>query len=345
MHISFRRLMLVTPLLALFSCSWPEDKTQLPQYRIQSGQDLTILTTTDTHYLSKSLTDYGPAFTQFLAAGDGKQLGYSEELIGALANDIAIRKPDAVIISGDLSNNGEKRSHQDLAKHLKAIEQDTGTRVYVIPGNHDILNPWARKFKGQRRYRADNVTPQKFRNLYQDFGYDEALLEDRDSLSYLAAPSGDLWLLMLDTSQYTNNKQLGHPQLDGRVAASTLQWIDECGKLAADSGAQIVAVMHHSLLDHSEFIQKGFTVNDNAGVIEALTRNGINTALSGHIHIQDISKSSRNDSSIYDIANSALSVYPHQYGMLHYSSADHALDYNTFKLDLEMWAQATRLHR
>uniref|UniRef100_UPI00056D6796 metallophosphoesterase family protein n=1 Tax=Paenibacillus graminis TaxID=189425 RepID=UPI00056D6796 len=196
MHISFRRLMLVTPLLALVSCSWPGAKTQLPQYRIQSGQDLAILTTTDTHYLSKSLTDYGPAFTQFLAAGDGKQLGYSEELIGALANDIAIRKPDAVIISGDLSNNGEKRSHQDLAKHLKAMEQDTGTRVYVIPGNHDILNPWARKFKGQRQYRADNVSPQKFRNLYQDFGYDEALLEDRDSLSYLAAPSGDLWLFL-----------------------------------------------------------------------------------------------------------------------------------------------------
>ena len=336
-----RKLAFFPLLLLLSSCNGPAEVEQQTQFRIQSGQALSILTTTDTHYLSQSLRDFGPAFTRFLAAGDGKQLGYSNEMMEALGYDIAVRKPDAVIISGDLTNNGEKASHKDLAKHLKQIEQDTGTRVYVIPGNHDIQNPWARRFKDQHQYSTDSVTAKEFRTIYSAFGYDEALLTDGDSLSYLAAPSDDLWLLMLDTAQYGNNKQLGHPELNGKVSASTLKWIDTCGAMAAASGAQIIAVMHHSLLDHSDFIQEGFTVDDNAEVIDTLLRNGIRTTFSGHIHIQDISEYQQDGDSIYDIADSALSVYPHQYGILNYSSVNQTLDYSTAKLGMEAWAAAT----
>lgn len=339
--LSVRKSVILSLLLLLFSSCSGQEEEQQPQYRIQSGHNLSILTTTDTHYLSRSLRDLGPAFNQFLAAGDGKQLGYSNEMMEALGYDIGIRKPDAVIISGDLSNNGEEASHKELAKHLKTIEQETGTRVYVIPGNHDIQNPWARKFKGQRQYPADSVTAKEFRKIYGSLGYDEALLEDEDSLSYLAAPSDDLWLLMLDTAQYKNNKILGNPQLEGKVSASTLKWIDTCGEMAAAQGAQIVAVMHHSLLDHSDFIQEGFTVDDNGQVIDALLRNNIHTTLSGHIHIQDISEYQKDGTSIYDIADSALSVYPHQYGILNYSAANQTLDYNTAKLGMDLWAAAS----
>jgi hypothetical protein len=111
--------------------------------------------------------------------------------------------------------------------------------------------------------------------------------------------------------------------------------------MAAASGAQIVAVMHHSLLDHSDFIQEGFTVDDNDQVITALMRNGIHTTFSGHIHIQDISEYQQDGSSIYDIADSALSVYPHQYGILNYSSANQTLDYSTARLGMEQWAAAS----
>lgn len=338
----FIRKYTVLPLLLLLlsSCSTPREPQLEPHYRIQSGQDLSILTTTDTHYLSRSLRDLGPAFTRFLAAGDGKQLGYSNEMMEALGYDIGIRKPDAVIISGDLTNNGEEASHKDLAKQLKQIEQTTGTRIYVIPGNHDIQNPWARRFKDQHQYAADSVTPKEFRRIYAAFGYNEALLTDEDSLSYLAAPSDDLWLLMLDTARYKDNKKLGNPELNGKVSASTLKWINQCGEKAAASGARIIAVMHHSLLDHSDFIQEGFTVDDNKQVMDTLLRNGIQVTFSGHIHIQDISGYTQDGNSMYDIADSALSVYPHQYGLLQYSSANKTLDYSTAKLGMEAWAAA-----
>jgi 3',5'-cyclic AMP phosphodiesterase CpdA len=333
-------LILVTPLFLLSSCS-RQAAAQIPELRIQSGQDIKLLTTTDTHYLSPGLTDNGPAFSRFLAAGDCKQLAYSDEMLDALEYDIGIQRPGAVIISGDLTNNGEKASHQDLAKHLQSIEQHTGTRVYVIPGNHDVQNPWARRFAGDQQFKADSVSAKSFRSIYGDFGYDEAILSDKNSLSYLAAPSDDLWLLMLDSTQSQNNKKLGHPQLDGQLSVSTLKWIDECGRLAADSGAHIVAVMHHSLLDHSDALQEGFTINDNKQVIEAFVRNGISTVFTGHIHFQDIRKYGEDDASIYDIADSALSVYPHQYGVLNYSPAGQTLDYSTERLSVEQWAKAS----
>ncbi|MNC00683.1 cyclic 3',5'-adenosine monophosphate phosphodiesterase [compost metagenome] len=332
-------LILLSLLLLLSSCS-RQAAEKNPEYRIQSGQNIKLLTTTDTHYLSPRLIDNGPAFSRFLAAGDGKQLSYSDEMLDALEYDIGLQQPAAVIISGDLTNNGEKASHQDLAKHLQSIEQRTGTRVYVIPGNHDVQNPWARSFEGERQIPVDSVSPKAFRSMYSAFGYGEALLSDKGSLSYLAAPSDDLWLLMLDSSQYRNNKKLGHPQLDGQLSASTLKWIDKCGRLAAENGAHIIAVMHHSLLDHSEFIQDGFTINNNNQVIETLVRNGITTVFSGHIHIQDIRKYSAEGTDIHDIADSALSVYPHQYGALNYSPADQMLDYSTSRLNVELWAQA-----
>ncbi|MFD1905380.1 metallophosphoesterase family protein [Paenibacillus rhizoplanae] len=207
--MKFIRKYAILPLLLLMlsSCGGQDVAETEPQYRIQSGHDLSILTTSDTHYLAQELRDLGPAFQQFLAAGDGKQLGYSKEMMEALGYDIGIRKPDVLIISGDLSNNGEEASHKELAGHLKRIEQDTGTRIYVIPGNHDIQNPWARSFRDKRQYTTDSVSATAFRKIYGGFGYDEALLRDEDSLSYLAAPSEELWLLMLDTAQYGDNKK------------------------------------------------------------------------------------------------------------------------------------------
>ena len=324
-------------LLSLQGCSDSSIK-KTPVYHIQSGNDLNLFITTDIHYLSPSLTDGGTAFQRDLSRGDGKLLQYSDELMKAFSYDIQIQRPEITVISGDLTNNGEKQSHLDMAAHLASIEEDTGTQVYVIPGNHDLLNPWAKSFKGRRQFKADTLSPKAFKKIYGPFGYDEAISRDRHSLSYLATPSDQLWLLMLDTNLYKHNKELRHPQLEGRLSTSTLKWIDTCGELARQKGATIVGVMHHSLLDHSKFIQEGFTIQNKKDVRDVLMRNGIQSVFSGHIHIQDISKYQQGSHTIHDIANSALSVYPHQFGKLTYSNTDHTLDFSTSPLHMDVWA-------
>lgn len=303
--------------------------------KIKSGEEVTYFIATDTHYLAENLTDDGEAFQKFVNSGDGKQLTYIHEIMDAFANNIKKKKPDVLIISGDLTSNGEKESHLELAKRLKEIEK-MGTSVYVIPGNHDILNPYARGFKGDKQYRTDYINKKDFSKIYKKFGYKEAISRDKTTLSYLAAPSEDTWLLMLDTAQYKNNLTLGYPQIDGNISPETLDWIKECGDLAKSKGAKLIPVMHHNLLDHSKRISKGFTVNNNEDVIKVFQEYEISLALSGHTHIQDIKNK---DNSIYDIVTGCISVYPQKYGVLKYSPRS-GIDYSTESVDVEGWSKA-----
>lgn len=309
-------------------------------YPLTSGKTLKLMVTTDTHYLPKSLNDQGVAFQKFIANGDGKELVYSEELMDALIADARTEKPDIVIISGDLTSNGEKAGHLGLARKLAELEQ-TGAAVYVVPGNHDIANPWARKFQDEQQLLTDPVSAKEFKELYRPFGYDEAIARDKSSLSYLAAPSPDLWLLMLDSNLYSNNRKLGHPQTDGQLSDATLKWVKKCTDLAAKRGARMITVMHHNLLDHSEVVREGFTLNNNWQVLEQFRTAGLTLNLSGHVHIQHISDNRKGSQPMVDIATNALSVYPHQYGVMDYTPSNHRLIYNTQKLDVEGWARST----
>ncbi len=66
--------------------------------------------------------------------GDGKVTNYIWEITDAFVEEVLNERPDAVILSGDLSYNGEKASHIELAEKLSKIE-DAGIPVLVIPGN------------------------------------------------------------------------------------------------------------------------------------------------------------------------------------------------------------------
>ncbi|MBC2042991.1 metallophosphoesterase [Listeria welshimeri] len=324
---------------SLFGCSSASDKTEKITAPIEKDQDLSIIETTDVHYFAPSLTDNGAAFKQYVAAGDGKQLAYSDEITDAFLEDVEAKKTDVLIISGDLTNNGEKTSHEELAKKLAQVEK-AGTQVFVVPGNHDINNPWARKFEKDKQLPTDTITPTDFSKIYGDFGYKEAISSDDFSLSYLAAPSSKVWLLMLDTAIYKTNMQQGTPTTEGGLTTGTLDWVKECSALAEKNGAKLIPVMHHNLTNHSDVIQRGFTINYNQQVIDTLTAGNMEFSLSGHIHTQNIRTAKSTDGKeITDIVTNALSVYPHKYGNITYSAKNKNFTYQSQKLDIESWAK------
>lgn len=311
-------------------------------------QPLSFWVATDTHFLDKNLQDGSQAFQNYVTSGDGKMLPYSEEIAETFIYDIEQKKPDFIILSGDLTNNGELSSHQRLAEKLKRIEE-LGTSVYVIPGNHDINNPWARSFSGDKQLLTDSITDKEFIQMYEDFGYKEAVSRDKESLSYIVKAAPNLWILMIDSSQYHNNQKYGFPQTDGRIAASTLSWIDKAVKLAANEHASVITVMHHNLLSHTSMSVSGFKLNNSQEVIKSFRKNGLNLVLSGHIHMQDIrvdpaddnlQTNSTNQTPIYDIATSAMAVNPHQYGAMSFDPLTRTVNYQTTSLNVEEWAQA-----
>lgn len=303
--------------------------------KIKSGEDITFFIAADPHHLSKKTYDDGKSFDWFLNSGDGKLLHYTDEIMDAFILDIENRRPDILIIPGDLTCNGERESHLEMADKLKNIKK-LGVHIFVIPGNHDIENPWARNYIGDEMIKIDSITKDEFVEIYSAFGYKDAISRDNHSLSYLAAPAEDVWLLMLDSAKYKRNKVLNAPEMGGEISAKTFDWIKECANLAKENNAELIAVMHHSLMNHSEVVNEHFTIENSKEVLDLLLECDVQITLSGHIHLQDVKSYGKFNQTIYDIATSCLTAYPNQYGVLKFLPGK-GYEYNTNRVDVYAW--------
>lgn len=287
-----------------------------------------IWTATDMHYIAPMLTDHGAYFTKLVENADGKTMMYSEEVMDAFVAQIIDRHPQALILSGDLTFNGARQSHEALAAKLETIEA-AGIPVFVIPGNHDLYSGSAARFEGDGYERVESVTREEFEAIYHAFGPDDALAHAPDSMSYTAALSENLRLLMLDT----NTKAAPNA-----VSEATLSWVSAQLADAKSAECEIIAVSHQNLVTHSSLISTGFTIQ-NADVLVRLYADApVLCNLSGHIHLQHMG---RTDAGLWDIATSSLAVSPNQYGVL--TLTDDALTYHTESVDVSVWAEARRL--
>lgn len=103
------------------------------------------------HYFAEKLAgNRCDSFVGMARGGDGRVLEYGWEVMDAFLDDMKEEDPDLLILSGDLTLDGEKASHEELAELLEGLSE-AGIEVAVIPGNHDINNPDA------RRYTADGT--------------------------------------------------------------------------------------------------------------------------------------------------------------------------------------------
>ena len=116
-----------------------------------------LFTATDLHYIAPTLTDNGALFTDLIEQGDGKAMAYSDALIEAFVAQVISEKPDALILSGDLTFNGARESHEALSLRLARV-RDAGIPVFVLPGNHDLNSSSAARFEGDGYTRVDGVT-------------------------------------------------------------------------------------------------------------------------------------------------------------------------------------------
>ena len=294
----------------------------------ETADPVTLLVATDLHYLAPALTDHGPCFERSITYGDGKVMAYSEELVEAFVTQVIDRHPDALILSGDLSFNGERASHEALADKLARVEA-AGIPVLVIPGNHDLNSRNAVRFVAESYEQVDSVTAEDFRAIYQPFGYDGALSRDSSSLSYVAGVSEDLRILMVDVNT---------SDLPGAAGPQTLAWIEEQLAQARQDGCRVIAVSHQNLINHSDLLTSGFNIV-NANVLRMRYADApVLCNLSGHIHMQHMSVT---NAGIWDIATSSLAVAPNQYGVL--TVSERGLSYRTEMVEVSAWAASKGL--
>jgi 3',5'-cyclic AMP phosphodiesterase CpdA len=292
---------------------------------------------TDIHYFAKELTDNGPLFQRMLVSSDGKQVNYITEITDAFLEEVIEMHPAGLILSGDLTFNGEKKSHEELGEKLKAVS-DAGIPVYVIPGNHDLNNYYASRYSKDNLVEVDNITPEDFKQIYGSFGLNNAIYKDEKTLSYVSEVTKDVWLFMLDTNRYEFNSKSYPSEPSGIIGRFTFAWLEKCLKEAAAKGVTPIVVMHHNLLKHNEKLFYGFTLDGYQDIVDLFHKYNVNINLSGHIHMQSIVSDETPNNTVYDIVTSALSVYTNQYGVLDVIPGVQA-DYYTKPVDMQNYAK------
>ncbi|MBQ8574787.1 MAG: metallophosphoesterase [Clostridia bacterium] len=234
---------------------------------------------------------------------------------------------DFLLIPGDLVNDGRSifQQHIDVAEKFAKFEKETGKQVYVIAGNHDVGYDSA-------------TTPEKFKEVYYEFGYEEALTIVEDNCSYTANLGNKYRLIALDSCDHSKSTEDG-------MTTEKVQWVlDEADK-AKEDGRYPIVMMHHNLLDHlpvQRIVSRNFIVRFHYTTAELFADHGIKLVFSGHEHCSDAATfTSALGNVIYDFANTSLSMYPLEYRMFYMT--DEEIRYENKKItsiDTEALAEA-----
>ena len=217
----------ITPMLACLLaattwCASAGDAAKTTKTALEGPVRFAVIS--DPHLYNARLGTTGAAFERYLFGGDPKLIAESEAILDSALARITEAGVRFMIVAGDLTKDGEVADHVLMAQHLQKLQQ-AGIAVFVVPGNHDINNPLAATYLGDTTRPVPNTSPETFRALYQRFGYGKAIARDSGSLSYVAEPVPNLWLLAIDSCKYQDNLQLGTPVIGGRLSPETMTWI------------------------------------------------------------------------------------------------------------------------
>ena len=267
-----------------------------------------ILFGTDLHYLSPSLTDRGECFTRMVENADGKLPERSDRIVGEFLEIAVSRKPDAVIIAGDLTFNGERISLTEFAEKLKALKRHR-IPVLVIPGNHDIACPFACRYEKDKAYLVKNVSQEEFRRICGCLGYDDALSRCPVSFSYIYELPGKCRILMMDTNTQSE---------PGRMCTHTLTWAREELRKAKELGIPVIGISHQNVLRQNRLLYDGFVIRNEEEVKELLLEGKVKANFSGHSHIRHFTShdSSGKKLAFTDYAVGCMTVYPLSYAWI-----------------------------
>lgn len=268
-----------------------------------------IVVLSDPHVMTPELlVSDGPAWQQFLSA-DRKMVDHSKMLFDAMIERLKTElKPQLVLITGDITKDGELLSHQYVAGKLNELHQ-CGIQTLVIPGNHDLGTRNALCYDGANTSKAVTISAVDFAKLYAPYGYDEHSDRENSTLTYCTEPIPGLVVIGIDSGE------------NGWLSRLTLNWICNKAEEAHKAGKQVLAMMHHPLFPHfygvDKFV-KTAVITDYEQVRNRLADAGIRVVLTGHFHTSDIAKNFNADlsKSIIDISTGSLISYPCDYRVL-----------------------------
>ena len=297
-----------------------------------------IVVISDIHLLSPELVTPGSAIDR-ADAGDSKMMAQSDAIMNSITDSIISLNPTLVLLTGDLTNNGERLSHERVVQYLDRMAAN-GIQPLVIPGNHDCNNPYAKSYDGDRTSPAATVTREDFARIYRNYGYGAKSQRDPASLSYCCEPVKGLVVIGIDSNMDEMNLLTSRGDSTdtyhngGLIKPETLQWVLKQASKAQKQGKRVIAMMHHHLVQHfdqEDRLLANYIVKGHDDIARQLMEAGVHTIFTGHLHVTDVAtqyNASRSDS-IVEVATGSAICYPFAIRTATIDHKGHTMDIDT----------------
>ncbi|KRO16795.1 metallophosphoesterase [Lacticaseibacillus saniviri] len=309
---------------------WWHAQQATPTRAITNSATPTLWVLSDPHFISPTIHDQGSAFKFIKRTAVGKDLDYQTQTITALVAKAKKAHPDALIITGDITLNGEKKSAEDLSQRLAPLTK-AGIKLLIMPGNHDIYDGWARSFKGADQLRTDQISPNDWQTIWHS-SYAQAASTDASSLSYRVNLNHDYQLICLDSNIYGVQQSSTQPNTGGELKPATMKWLKQQLIAGQKSNRRSLVFMHHNLYRHNQQVYQGFVLNNAPQLRTLLDDYNVPVLFSGHIHAQDISADPQKKHHVIEVVSGSFATSPNAYGVVKLSK--HHFNYREQRLSL-----------
>lgn len=261
----------------------------------------------DPHYYSEKLGCTGKAYER-RAGSDQKMLAQSKGTITAALEKIKSSEAEFLLIAGDLSNDGERVSHEEIREILYELKKTMP--VYVVTATHDWCcdgNP--RRYEGDEVFHdVETIAPHELHEFYRDFGLSESLSEfhtHQDKVSYVVRPCEGLTVFCLDDDQ--NGKG------SSGYSDEHFQWIKEQTQEAKNRGDVVFGMQHHHLFltEFDRAINGNGSVKERIELVNKFAEIDFPLLFTGHSHMQHIRKAeTESKKPFYEVNVASVSGYP-----------------------------------
>ena len=279
----------------------------------------------------------------------------------------AAEESETIIISGDLTDDGDRYSHEDLVEILRRLKA-MGKKIYVIFATHDFHHhrafvrmhgdtqaqfkekPWELPFFNPENVRykdfvkpeyshlteeectpklVESCTPEEIWEMYREFGRDQAISSDDGSFSYCVDLDENTRCLMLN--DIFRNEE-GLYDKSATFTPSCFRWIKTEIDKAKEEGKFIFVCSHHPFMPSVPLHRLG-TTNRNLRSPAAghmLADMGINLAFTGHTHINCMNfLESEKGNLLCNLMTASVRFYPPTYRKIDLDGNGKILSYET----------------
>lgn len=315
----------------------------------------------DTHYISRRMiADQSDAETMLQPAVTEQALRQAAE------------NADTIIISGDLTDDGDRPSHEDFIKLLRELKAQ-GKKVYVIFATHDFHHhrAWVRK-RGDTKAKftsapwdepyfdienvnwkdyvsdeckdwsaedctpqlEESVAPEELWELYREFGPDQARSCDDASFSYCIDLDENTRCLMLN--DIFRNEEALH-DISPTYTPTCLKWMKKEIDAAKAEGKYIFVCSHHPFVPASPVHRIG-TGNRNLRSPHAghmLADMGIDLAFTGHTHASALQFiTSDKGHTMCHVSTASVRFYPPVYRLVELDGKNKKIKYENIDVNI-----------